>query len=434
MIRLSEIQEKLIHLVGWLPDYGTTDLTISPSLLESETGMYFQQVHPLITLTNLSCIAPDFKNVSYEVYEEGKVYEVGDTVSYDGKAYKALIPSQGATPDVSTTQWVVTDPFSEWLRTKTAASIQKAVLRFCNEKAASGLYKVLCENRTLFDGTARIADTEQNRNRFVGFEIVPVRSKGVTTKINRIGLQFTEPGAYKIYLFHSSSKTPIRIIEVFKNYGNTMEWFTMPDLYLPYVSDDIDAGGSWYIGYLQSELPEGSRAIRKEKDWSKEPCHTCSRQDIIAWKAWSKYLEVHPFCVGGEEVMDEVGVHLWDIKDNVYTYDTNYGINLDVSVGCDITDFIIEQRAMFQDVIGKQLAIDMLREFVYNSNARTNRHSINASRIDILYELDGDTTSMKQSGLSYQLDVAFKALTISTQGIDHVCQTCKNNGIKYRTI
>ena len=89
---------------------------------------------------------------------------------------------------------------------------------------------------------------------------------------------------------------------------------------------------------------------------------------------------------------------------------------------------------LFQDVIAKQVAVDMLREFAYNPNVRTNRHSINASRVDILYEIDGDSSSMKKSGLSYQLDLSFKAIELSTEGIDRVCLPCKNNGIRYLTV
>jgi len=85
-------------------------------------------------------------------------------------------------------------------------------------------------------------------------------------------------------------------------------------------------------------------------------------------------------------------------------------------------------------VISKQGALDMLREFAYNASVRTNRHSVNASRVDILYELDGDSSSMKKSGLSHELNLAFDALRLNTSGIDRVCLPCNNNGIKYRTI
>lgn len=450
MVRAIDIQDKLLHLVGWKQNYDTSDLKISDALTESESGLYFQQIHPLLTLQNLSCIAPDFKNITHPDYNAGTHYAKGNIVEYNGLLYKAVQKSIAKQPDIESEYWVETNLFSEWLEDKTKASIQKAIARFCSEKFAQGASKALCENRTLFDGTGRLVDTVKNKNNLVGFEIIPIRAKGVTTKINKIGLQFTEPGEYTLYLMHSSVDTPVKVIKLNKAHRNNIEWFSLKDIYLPYQSDSNDAGGSWYLCYLQSELPKGSQAIKKDKDWSKEPCGACSRKELLAWEAWSKYIEIHPFLVN-EELLRAAGsscdfnsdfsedfartpVRLWNAEHNQYTYNTNYGLNLEITVGCDITDFIVEQRKLFQDVIAKQVAVDLLKEFVYNANVRTNRHSINASRVDILYEIDGDSSSMKKSGLSYQLDLAFKAIDLNTRGIDRVCLPCKNNGIKYRTI
>lgn len=435
MVRANDIQEKLLHLIGWEQNYDTSDLKISDALTVSESGLYFQQIHPLLTLQNMSCIAPDFKNITFPEYNSEKEYSKGNVVDYQGAQYKALQKAQGKQPDIESEYWVETNLFSEWLESKTKASIQKAIARYCNEKTVEGTNKPLCESRTLFDGTGRLVDTVKNKKNLVGFEIIPVRAKGVTTKINKICLQFTKAGEYTLYLMHSSMDAPVKIIKLNKIRDNSAEWFTVDDLYLPYQSEDNDAGGSWYLCYFQSELPEGSQAIRKNKDWSKEPCGSCSRRELLAWMAWSKYLEIHPFFVNEELInIEDKSLHLWDVENNLYTYDNNYGLNLEVTVSCDITDFIVEQRMMFQDVIAKQVAVDMLREFAYNSNVRTNRHSINASRLDILYEVDGDSSSMKKSGLSYQLDMAFKAIKLSTSGIDRVCLPCRNNGIKYRTV
>lgn len=448
MVRANDIQEKLLHLIGWEQNYDTSDLKISDALTVSESGLYFQQIHPLLTLQNMSCIAPDFKNITFPEYNSEKEYSKGNVVDYQGTQYKALQKAQGKQPDIESEYWVETNLFSEWLESKTKASIQKAIARYCNEKTVEGTNKPLCENKTLFDGTGRLVDVVKNRKNLVGFEIVPVRAKGVTTKINKIGLQFTEPGEYTLYLMHSSMDAPVKIIKLNKIRKNSIEWFSLNDVYLPYQSEDNDAGGSWYLCYFQSELPEGSQAIRKDKDWSKEPCNSCSRREYLAWMAWSKYIEVHPFFVNEELIngmqddfnddfnndFSKQPIHLWDVENNQYTYDNNYGLNLELTISCDITDFIIEQQMLFQDVIAKQVAVDMLREFAYNSNVRTNRHSINASRLDILYEVDGDSSSMKKSGLSYQLDMAFKAIKLSTEGIDRVCLPCKNNGVKYRTI
>ena len=435
MVRANDIQEKLLHLIGWEQNYDTSDLKISDALTVSESGLYFQQIHPLLTLQNMSCIAPDFKNITFPEYNSEKEYSKGNVVDYQGTQYKALQKAQGKQPDIESEYWVETNLFSEWLESKTKASIQKAIARYCNEKTVEETNKPLCESRTLFDGTGRLVDTVKNKKNLVGFEIIPVRAKGVTTKINKICLQFTKAGEYTLYLMHSSMDAPVKIIKLNKIRDNSAEWFTVDDLYLPYQSEDNDAGGSWYLCYFQSELPEGSQAIRKNKDWSKEPCGSCSRRELLAWMAWSKYLEIHPFFVNEELInTEDESLHLWDVENNQYTYDNNYGLNLEVTVSCDITDFIVEQRMMFQDVIAKQVAVDMLREFAYNSNVRTNRHSINASRLDILYEVDGDSSSMKKSGLSYQLDMVFKAIKLSTSGIDRVCLPCRNNGIKYRTV
>ena len=713
MIRVNEISDRLLHLVGWQQNLGTSGVKVADYLTKSESGMYFQQVHPLLTLENLACIAPDFKNMDFPEYSTESNYKVGDYVWHNGKLYKALkdvlptvteeapfigtpikiafrpegqvftegyafdatsmepvevfpphsadcevrsnsisinlklplghtgyslrvrgpfnvglrpypeytyevranlrvsynivnggdddfivIPlgigtfvgyldeedgpvmsgtikktyfsvdgveytdgiytglftdlpeseapdlsesgiryfrissgssiqikakdeytqrcqedafakfnfavyvnilditgttgfrpdsgtlvpsdctyeaeielsdftitpidkmptapevpptivqvSESVEPGTDGSVWQQTDEFSEWLLRKTQASIQKAVVRFCNEKAAEGTNRMLVENKTLFDGTGRISDTVKNRNDLVGFEIVPIRAKGVTTRINRISLQFTEPGEYTLYLMHSGMDVPVKVIKLTKVRKNSVEWFDTDDFVLPYEDTDNDAGGSWYLCYRQSELPAGSMAIRKNKDWSKEPCRGCSRNEYLSWQAWSKYLEVHPFYIS-EELVSPVAdfnddysddfakapLRMWDIEKNDYTYDNNYGLNLDLTVACDLTGFIVDQRYLFQDVIAKQVAVDMLREFAYNANVRTNRHSINASRLDILYELDGDSSSMKKSGLNYQLDMAYKAIKLNTMGMSRVCLPCKNNGIKFRTV
>lgn len=427
MIRIADIQEKMLHLVGWKQSYDLSDIMLSSNLTQTESGMYFQQIHPLLTLDNLQSIAPDFQNYNWQVHDANKPYKSGEVVRVDDSLYKAIQNVPAETDILDADYWTETNPFSEWLEEKTKASIVKLVNKFINTKLADKATKSLIENKTLFDGTGRLTNKVENRNKLVGFEIDTVRSKGVTVKIDKIGLQMTEPGSYTLYIFHSSNPEPIYTLTFEKTKANSLEWFKpKDDILLPYESASTDAGGSWYLVYKQSELPENAQAIYKDRDWSTGPCKACSRSEFLAYQAWSKYIEVHPFYISEDE---EFGPEIMN-----FTYDKNYGINLEVSAYCDLTDFIIKQRAMFQDVLSKQVAIDFLREFAYNPNVRTNRHSINASKLDILTELDGDANSMRQSGLSYELDIALKALSVSTQGLDRICLPCVNNGIKYRSI
>lgn len=427
MIRIADIQDKMLHLVGWKQSYDLSDIMLSSNLTQTESGMYFQQIHPLLTLDNLRSIAPDFQNYNWQVHDVNKAYKYGEVVRVDDSLYKAIQDVPTETDILDSEYWSETNPFSEWLEEKTKASIVKLVNKFINMKLADKATKSLIENKILFDGTGRLTNKIENRNRLVGFEIDAVRSKGVTVKIDKIGLQMTEPGSYTLYIFHSSNPEPIYTLTFEKTKANSLEWFKpKDDILLPYESANTDAGGSWYLVYKQSELPENAQAIYKDRDWSTGPCKACSRSEFLAYQAWSRYIEIHPFYISEDEEFDPEIMN--------FTYDKNYGINLEVSAYCDLTDFIIKQRAMFQDVLSKQVAIDFLREFAYNPNVRTNRHSINASKLDILVELDGDSNSMRQSGLSYELDIALKALSISTQGLDRVCLPCVNNGIKYRSI
>lgn len=427
MIRIADIQDKMLHLVGWKQSYDLSDIMLSSNLTQTESGMYFQQIHPLLTLDNLRSIAPDFQNYNWQVHDVNKAYKSGEVVRIDDSLYKAIQDVPAETDILDSEYWSETNPFSEWLEEKTKASIVKLVNKFINTKLADKAAKSLIENKILFDGTGRLTNKIENRNRLVGFEIDTVRSKGVTVKIDKVGLQMTEPGSYTLYIFHSSNPEPIYTLTFEKTKANSLEWFKpKEDILLPYESTNTDAGGSWYMVYKQSELPENAQAIYKDRDWSTGPCKACSRSEFLAYQAWSRYIEVHPFYISEDEEFDPETMN--------FTYDKNYGINLEVSAYCDLTDFIIKQRAMFQDVLSKQVAIDFLREFAYNPNVRTNRHSINASKLDILVELDGDSNSMRQSGLSYELDIALKALSISTQGLDRVCLPCVNNGIKYRSI
>ena len=136
MVRVNDIQDKLLHLIGWEQNYDASDLKISDTLTVSESGLYFQQIHPLLTLQNIACIAPEFKNMTFEEYSTKKSYSKGNVVKYDEKLYKALQKALNKQPDIESDYWVEANPFSEWLESKTKASIQKAIARYCNEKIA----------------------------------------------------------------------------------------------------------------------------------------------------------------------------------------------------------------------------------------------------------------------------------------------------------
>lgn len=444
MYRPTDLKTELLHLWGWRQNHDISDFTIADSLTQSETGQYFQEVHPLLTLTNLKAVAPNFKLITYPAWVFATQYRAGDRVSNAGKNYRAKGANTGLTPETNTTVWERFDPFSEWLEEKTQASILKAVRTFWDEKMSEKTAKNILESKALFNGAGRLTDLVPAGSNLVGFEIVPIRANGVTMKIEKIGLQMTGQGNITLYLMHSSRRDPVKEITLNRIRNTGMQWFDQTDLYLPYLSDEIDAGGSWYLVYKQSDLGDGVQAVSKDKDWSAKPCSSCDPNEAASYRVWSQYLEVHPFKVNGFEVGDmnsdfnsdfpSQGLYMWDVANNLYTYTTNYGINLQISIECDITDIIIEQRRAFQNIIGLQVAVDMLREMAYNPNFNINRAQQNFSRLEVLYELDGDSQSYKKSGLIYNFTKAMEAVKIDTSRMSKVCFPCNNKGVRFRTV
>jgi len=435
MYRLKDIQNALFGLVGWEQSYNPAT-EIDDGLTTTESGLTFQGAHPLCTLNNIRSIMPDDFAFKYPAWNANTNYGVGAKVRHNNEIWITLNANQNSEPNDTNLNWNHYNLLSDYLCHLTKNGIAKMVQQFVQDKQLRSETKTLLEHRTFFDGAARMKAIIDPKAKLVGFEIVPVRGMGVTTKINRIGLQMIgATGNVRLYLFHSSQVDPVRVINCnFTNTNGGFQWFTFDEpIYLPYMGNNTDSGGSWYLCYNQNDLPDGMLALNVTKDWSREPCGTCNIGSVEAWREITKYIQVSPFGIQAPEDFADYP-EMFDVELVTYTNTQNYGINCEISVECDLTDFIIEQRAMFAPVLQKQIAYDVLRTMAMNPDVRVNRNQSNVSRMDVLYELDGNTNADRPGGLGYELKQAYKALSIDTRGIDRICLSCNNHGVKYRTV
>lgn len=440
MIRINEICEALKNVCGWEQSYDPAK-AIDDNLTQTESGLYFQGAHPLLTLDNMAAIMPDDWGIQYPVWDaltqwkQNKVVQYGNDTDGNKLFWKAKADNVGEEPTENSLFWSKYNILSDFLERITRNGIATAIQTFTQIKQLDKETRNLLERRTFFDGAGRIRATLQNNHKLVGFEIVPVRAMGVTTKIEKIGLQMTgATGKVRMYLFHSSQIDPVKTFDLdFTVTNGGFQWFPLTDCYLPYISDKNNAGGSWFLCYNQDELPAGMEAINVSKDWSREPCGTCNMGSVEVWRELTKYLQVTPFMYNAPETFAEYP-ELWDIAYTMYTRTQNYGLNCEITIGCDLTDFIISQRQIFQTVIQRQVAAIALRTLAMNPNVRVNRNQSNATRMDILYELDGNTSGVRPGGLGYDLKKSYEALQIDTQGLDRICLACNNRGVRYRTV
>lgn len=438
LIRFDPVAKALKHVVGWQHEgYFDQELTVS------ESGLYFQDAHPLLTIKNVKSIMPEDWADQYPAYDHTMDYARGEVVLYEGEYFRAQQIHYPDDPPLTQSGavnagWEQYDIVSSYAEKIMMSGIRTMLQTLGDMKKISRESKSIVERRPFFDGAGRFNAGIENRSKLVGFEITPVRSMGATIKLERVGIQVkgavNHPFELPIYIFHSSQQDYVHKINVFINAD--MTWHDC-NVYLPYMymNDgvttyaDQNAGGTWLICYSQNDLPQGVEAINFAKDWSREPCGTCNQGSIADWRAITKYMQITPFQFPVSELWDK---KIPDIALLHWTNTMNYGLNCVVSIECDITDFIIAQRTIFASVLQRQVASTILRAMAMNPDVRVNRNQSNVSRMELLYEVDGDSRG-RQGGINKALQDAYKAIDIDLQGIDRICLTCNNGGVKYRT-
>ena len=195
-----------------------------------------------------------------------------------------------------------------------------------------------------------------------------------------------------------------------------------------YLSNEYDSGGLFYIGYFQADIV--GQAIKKDFNWNSGPCNTCSG-GANAMKIWNKrldFLRVSPIYVESGKLN---GTQMFDYTDKVYSPNNNFGLNFGVSVQCDISNYLCDQKFVLADLIGKQVAVDILNDMKHS--VRLNRIA-NVSSNMIIRDLEGDRETHEE-GLSIRLQNAVKTTSFDFSKIDSPCLPCVNKfGIKKRAI
>lgn len=424
MIQIEHITDNFLSLVGWRQ---STEKDIEKALTQSDSGLYFNEAHALVSPQNLKSVMPENYANTVEPYDDGTIYSEGARVSYedeDGtvRIYKAV--SDGVTTDPSDAEsWLEVSEFSQFVYDKTRQGIKKLVNRFINAKQLNKTGKPLLDRMALFDNAGRFSNFVHKTDRLVGLNLQSLRTLGTTIRIEKIGIQTRdEGGKVTVYLFHSSKETPVASKTV--NVTSTNGSFTWADAdwVLPYMSDETGAGGEWFILYSQSEMPVNMEAINVAIDFSREPCGTCNKGNLISYRNLTKYMQILP-CMSNP--IDQWDGSLPPTETFASTPTNNYGLNLVVSVECDLTDFFVSQRNIFANAVQLSVASEVISEIAYNASANVNRYQSNVSA-----ELGG----YEVEKLTKELDNAIKALDLSTEGIDRACLCSANKGVVYRSI
>lgn len=431
MYRDNALQTCLFGLVGFRqsdnPDYAQ----LAPSLLTSSSGLYVNEEHPLLTIENIDQAFKNYDKFNYLNYVGATAYLEGARVrAANGKVYEALRDTQGDEPSASPLDWLEVNLLSQKLEQIVKSAGSKVLAQIFTEKKLNQVTKAIFENVQLFDGAGSMLDKELKASRFVGFQLVAENHRDVITVIKKLGTQFSaENPAFKLYVYHSSQEDPIKIYTLNLTKVNSFQWSKITDddgeLYLRYLSEDHAPGGAFYIGYYEADLL--GQAINKGYDFQSIPCATCNR-DYAFYSQWSRYIAVTPFEVPAAALVginpaDPGGPKLWDIDYNQYQYVKNYGLNLDFTTRCDVTDFLCSEKHLLADALLKQVAVDILRELAYST-----RNNVIAKEVCQLAMYALNNKDNYTPGAEKKLEKAIAAISFDLSDLNEACLPCNDKG------
>ena len=114
---------------------------------------------------------------------------------------------------------------------------------------------------------------------------------------------------------------------------------------------------------------------------------------------------------------------MWDIEDTSYPQVGNFGLNLNISVLCDITDILVTEKERFTQLVMKFMAVFVARKIMYSN--RVNRISETLKK-DMAFELKGviDTNFY---GLETELKREIDAVDFDMSEFNSPCFRQTNN-------
>lgn len=391
MINYKNLQECLNGLIGFKNSMDSEAPKVSSNLEKSESGLYINGEHSLITVQNIISSIEDGGNIELPSGVDGN--EVLELYISD-KIKQSVI-----------------DLASKIFLYKNLNDSSKSVLG----------------DVTIFQGAGNIRDTIVSSGRFVGFKL-NLKEEGLSTILSKIGLQLThENPGFKIYIYHSSQLEPIEILPLDYNKSFSFQWINIANKILSYSGDHND-GGHFYIGYYEDDLI--GQAIEKKiaiHNWS--GCGSCDPINSNLFRKRSAYLSIHPIYVDSVDLQEDKS--LWNDDKTHFVDNQNWGLNLQMSVMCDVTDIFCRNKYAIAKPLAKQVAVNILEDMAFG--ARDNQRFQKISQLAMYALEDRDNRS---PGMKTELDKMVKALSFNLSGINQRCLPCdlQNESIEFGTI
>jgi len=366
MFDIPKVKAAYKNLIGWRPHFDNC-ITVNDSNKTSESGDYYQDKFPPLRLDYIMASLTDKQDINKYIAEKVEV----------------------ATVNV----------FNDVLQ----------------KRQVEGYGKTLLEQVQLLNRPSFLSDKIVNQSRFVGFQIKVKDVTGLQVLIDQIGLQLD--GAQEtinIYLFHSSRIEPLKVFEI-STLNSAWVWKSI-SASLDSMDSEKFFGGVFILGYYQNDLTR--MAINYSNfDWNKGECQGCGTSYYSLWKSVQNHFHIYPiYWPEGNYTVGEMP----DLSLASYDNAKSWGLNLKLTVRCDLTFFFVQNRFVFKNLLGYQVALLILNDMQFSTEINSTHEQL---RNMIIRTLEGDKET-NALNLPQQYSRELKAVSFNISDINRVCLGC----------
>ena len=311
-------------------------------------------------------------------------------------------------------------PLATYLDTVETESITQVLNEIEVEKQLGNFGKDLASSEIVFN-VGRKTATLVNEGSFCGIMFEVKESTGIRATINRIGLYLTAAVTdLDLYLFHSSKEAAVAQYTFTSALTNSFAW-SIEEIILDF-DNGINSGGTWYLGYYQSDVAAAASAMIQytAQNWINGYCNQCGQgASDAAYKSIRDRVVMSGFYVQAAN-LPVAKTERFEPSTAIKTNSNNWGFNLHITVGCNLTKFWIENRLTLKKVIGLKVAMKVLEMMKFSSQINNVEESV---KIMIIRDLEGarDTAS---TPLWQQLEKAIGALNLDEGNLHKDCLPC----------
>lgn len=386
MTNSNETKICIEKVLGWRQHYNN-EIQIEEDLTVSETGEYFQDFHPALQL-----------NIISQTLERGR-------------------------------------DLSEYLKEKTQAGITGLINDVETKRIAEGAKDILA-SETLLNKYGWANDGIFNEGRFVGFMFETTESTSLAVLIKSIGFQFTieqpiilegepqtETGGLDLYVYHTSQLEPLLVKKM--DIAKKVSWNWIDEEIALHSRNKNIQGGRYFIGYYQADVL-GQAINYTDFNWLNGHCGSCDGGKMrTVWNKIKKYTEFMPIYVPSQNIDPER--LMFDENAVMIDHYKSWGMNFKISVACDYTDFLCNNRKHLKNALGLKVAYLILKDIKFSQQFNyVNEDMKNL----IIRDLEGDKDT-HEMGIALQLKEAIKNAYLDTSGLNGICLPCSEQGIDY---